>query len=149
MSVRHVQGRCHCGQIRLSAEVDTDKVMACHCSDCQVFSGAPYRAVVMVPADQLTIEGQPREYVKIAASGNKRFQAFCPNCGTQLYAADADKKIYNIRTGCLDALADLVPKKHIFAQSSVPWVHDIETVAWFEAGANSAPCDPATGRPID
>lgn len=142
MSSKQVHGRCHCGQIEITATVDPEKVMACHCSDCQTFSGAPYRAVAMVPAADIQIQGTPREYVKVAESGNQRFQAFCPNCGTQLYAADSEKKIYNIRTGFLNALADLKPAKHIFAKSSVPWVHAIDRAPWFEAGANSAPCQP-------
>ena len=146
MSSIQVHGRSHCGEIEISATVDSDKVMACHCSDCQTFSGAPYRAVAMVPAEEITITGQPTEYVKVADSGNQRFQAFCPTCGTQLYAADNERKIYNIRTGFLDAVAELKPAKHIFAQSAIGWVHDIESQPWFEAGANSAQCDPKSGR---
>lgn len=147
MSSKQVRGRCHCGQIEISATVDTDKVMACHCSDCQTFSGAPYRAVAMVPAAEIRIQGEPREYVKVADSGNKRFQAFCPNCGTQLYAADAGKTIYNVRTGFLDAHGDLHPVKHIFGQSAVSWVHDLSETPWHETGPNSVLCDPKTGQP--
>ena len=137
MSEMSVHGHCHCGQITLEATVDTQKVMACHCTDCQVISGAPYRAIVAVPAESLTIHGTPKEYVKTAESGNKRFQAFCGDCGTQLYAADSERTLFNIRLGCLDERAQLVPRKHIFGKSTLDWVHDIDQSTWFESGLNS------------
>lgn len=138
MSEMTVHGQCHCGQISLEAVVDTQKVMACHCSDCQVISGAPYRAIVAVPAAQLKITGTPKEYIKTAESGNKRFQAFCGDCGTQLYAADSERTLFNVRVGCLSERAALVPHKHIFAKSTLPWVLGITHETWFEAGLQSA-----------
>jgi hypothetical protein len=56
--------------------------MVCHCSDCQVLSGAPYRAVVAAPVDTLSVTGTTKSYVKVAQSGNRRAQVFCPECGT-------------------------------------------------------------------
>ena len=32
------------------------------------------------------LRGAPRHYVKTAESGNRRAQAFCPDCGSRLYA---------------------------------------------------------------
>ena len=56
--------------------------------DCQVLTGSPYR--VSAPAASETFEltaGQPKIYVKTADDGTKRAQAFCPDCGTPIYAA--------------------------------------------------------------
>ena len=44
----HVEGSCHCEQIKFEAEVDTTKVTICHCTDCQKLTGAPFRVVVPV-----------------------------------------------------------------------------------------------------
>jgi hypothetical protein len=30
-----VAGRCYCGQISFEAQIQTDKVRVCHCTDCQ------------------------------------------------------------------------------------------------------------------
>ena len=30
-----IHGRCHCGFIAYEAEIDPEKVMICHCTDCQ------------------------------------------------------------------------------------------------------------------
>lgn len=88
-----ISGQCHCGTVAFTALVDASKVVACHCEDCQKFSGAPFRAVIPVPVENVQLLGQPRHYVKVAASGNRRAQAFCGECGTQLYATEADTPI--------------------------------------------------------
>ncbi|MEC8694770.1 MAG: GFA family protein [Pseudomonadota bacterium] len=133
-----VDGRCHCGSIEVTAQVDPGMVIACHCTDCQMIGGGPYRAVAISDAEDLSITGTPSEYIKVAESGNKRIQAFCGDCGTQLYACDENKQQFNIRTGFLNQSAVLVPKKHIFASSALHWITDIEDDPCFEKGPGSA-----------
>ena len=29
-----IDGGCHCGHISFEAEIDSEKVVACHCTDC-------------------------------------------------------------------------------------------------------------------
>ena len=118
----NVNGKCHCGQIEIEAVVKKSNVRACHCTDCQKMSGAPLRAIAVAPANTIKIKGQPKEYIKIGDSGNKRIQAFCENCGTHLFATDIQKALYNLRVGLLEQRAKLVPTRHVFTQSSVPWV---------------------------
>ena len=121
----HVNGYCHCGRIEIEAVVRKSEVRACHCTDCQKMSGAPLRAIAVAPANRTKIKGQPKEYIKIGDSGNKRIQAFCPNCGTQLFASDLEKTLYNLRTGFLQQKNTLRPKTHVFTHSSMPWVNEI------------------------
>ncbi len=119
----HISGQCHCGAISFTALVDPEKVIACHCTDCQAFSGAPFRAVLPTPADGVGWLGTPSHYVKVAASGNRRAQAFCAECGTQLYATDPDSPtVLNLRLGCVNQRALLPPVVHIWGQSALPWV---------------------------
>ena len=40
-----IDGRCHCGFITYEAEIDSEKVMLCHCTDCQTLSGSAFRIV--------------------------------------------------------------------------------------------------------
>jgi hypothetical protein len=40
-----IDGACHCGYITYRAEIDPDKVLICHCTDCQTLSGTAYRSV--------------------------------------------------------------------------------------------------------
>ena len=133
-----VDGRCHCGSIEVTAQVDPDMVMASHCSDCQKIGGGPYRAVAVSDAADFGITGTPREYIKIAESGNRRIQAFCGDCGTQLYACDDQRQRFNIRTGFLNQSQTLVPSKHIFVSSALGWINDIENGDCLEKGPGSA-----------
>jgi hypothetical protein len=103
--------------------------MACHCTDCQAFSGAPFRAVVPVAAENVTISGTAKHYVKMAASGRSRVQAFCGECGTQLYATEPDApKVINLRLGCVKERAQLPPVAQIWGQSAMPWLHGLASV---------------------
>ena len=85
-----VDGACYCGKVTIDGSVSADKVMACHCTDCQIFSGAPFRAVAVMSVDNVTIAGPVQEYRKVADSGNERVQGFCGNCGSQIFAADPE-----------------------------------------------------------
>lgn len=132
-----VTGGCFCGQISIAGEVDSDKVMACHCTDCQKFSGAPFRAVAVMPADKVKLTGDIKEFRKTADSGNERMQGFCGHCGSHIYAADPDKTLFMVRTGCLDQHSQLVPVKHIFGKSASGWVADIDAASWVVGGPTS------------
>ena len=117
-----VNGKCHCSNIEIQAKVKLSEVRACHCTDCQKMSGAPLRAIAIASAEKIKISGKPRKYIKIGDSGNKRIQAFCPKCGTQLFATDMGKTQYNLRTGFLEQRSLLEPQTHVFTQSSIPWI---------------------------
>ena len=122
-----VHGNCHCGAIRYEADIDPANVQVCHCSDCQRFSGSPYRVSVPAPRESFTlIAGTPRVYVKTADSGNKRVQAFCGTCASPIYSsAVEDPPMYSLRVGCLDERASLAPRKQIWCDSALDWATDL------------------------
>lgn len=122
-----IDGECHCGQIAFEAEIDPEKVGICHCSDCQSLSASAFRTIAVASADRFTItRGEPREYVKVGDSGNPRVQAFCPNCGSGLYATDAgdDRKAYNIRAGTIRQRHELTPRFECWRRSALPWLSE-------------------------
>ena len=125
-----VTGSCHCGTIRFETEIDPNKVSICHCADCQRLSGAPYRASVPAASDETRFDGgEPRIYVKTADSGNKRAQAFCPLCGSALYATGADdRSTLNIRLGAIDQRDQLTPRQQIWCGSAQPWAGDLSGI---------------------
>ena len=120
-----VDGACHCGEIRFEAEVDPQSCYICHCTDCQHFSGGPFRTVVFAPGDKLTLlSGTPRTYVKTAESGNRRIQAFCGTCGAPVaYAADRYPDEIHFYAALLDDAADFAPQGHVHWDERLPWVH--------------------------
>jgi len=118
-----IDGACHCGHISFTAEVDPAHVMVCHCTDCQIFSGSPFRVVVPAAIDQFHLLGEPRRYVKVAQSGARRVQAFCPECGTPLFAtAPENATQVIIRTGCVRQRHALKPVAQIWCRSALPWL---------------------------
>ncbi|RZS46636.1 GFA family protein [Sphaerotilus mobilis] len=125
----NIHGHCHCGAIRFTALIDPAKVFACHCTDCQMMSGAPFRAVVPVAAGDFELTGTPKVYVKTAQSGNRRAQGFCGDCGTPIYATSAENPaFYGLRLGCIDERAQLAPSKQVWLQSAMPWLHGLGDV---------------------
>lgn len=131
----HVDGSCHCGRITFRAEIDPERARICHCTDCQKLSGSAFRVVVPVPEQDFEIlTGEPKIYVKTADSGNRRQQAFCPECGTAIYATSVDDppRTLGIRVGTLDQRDHLVPRRQYWVRSAVGWLSDLPKMAKFE-----------------
>ena len=126
----HVDGECHCGRIAYEAEVNPLLSAICNCTDCQKFSGSPWRASVPSRAEDFRLlRGAPKTYEKTADSGAKRVQAFCGDCGSAIYSTTAaNQTIYNLRLGALKQASDLPPKRQIWMDSAWPWAHDITRV---------------------
>jgi len=128
----NIEGKCHCGEITFSAEVVPDQVIICHCSDCQSLSGSPYRAIIPAIEGTFQIEsGSPKIYVKTAEDGAKRAQAFCPECGSPIYAApvgEAALQFIGIRVGVIKQKDQLIPKNQIWCRSALDWAQDLANV---------------------
>ncbi len=125
-----IEGGCHCGYITYEAEINPDAVSICHCTDCQMLTGSAFRVVVPAKKEGFTLlTGQPKIYIKTADSGNKRAQAFCPECGTPIYAtAASDPQVFGIRVGTARQRAELRPKKQIWCRSAQGWVMDLKSL---------------------
>ncbi len=138
-TLMHISGKCHCGAISFTATVDPSRVLVCHCADCQAFSGAPFRAVLPTAAESVEIRGTAKHYVKVAESGNKRVQAFCPECGTQLYATEGEglPKVLNLRLGCVEQRDQLAPAAQIWGESAMPWLEALRSVPTHQKGLAS------------
>src|SRR5918998_3278133 len=124
-----IDGQCHCGYVTYEAEIDPERVSVCHCTDCQVLTGSPYRVSVSTSRDRVVITGnQPKTYVKIAENGRKRLQLFCPECGSPLFTTGegADAKQWGIRWGSIRQRRELAPKRQIWMRSAVPWLREVE-----------------------
>jgi hypothetical protein len=130
-----IEGGCHCGHITYEAEIDPETVGICHCTDCQNLSGSAFSISVPAAREAFHLRtGQPKIYVKTADSGTKRAQAFCPECGTRIYAAAvSDPQTFNIRVGTVRQRAELRPKRQIWCRSALPWVMDLGSVKQISA----------------
>jgi hypothetical protein len=138
----HVDGICHCGEITYVAEIDPAKVVICHCTDCQVLSSSAFRMVVLAEKDSFRLlRGKPTIYVKTADSGRKRAHAFCPACGTQLYATAVvdHPEHYGLRVGSLRQRAQLHPSRQLWCRSAFSWVNEIAALERSDSSSLTPP----------
>lgn len=126
----HIEGSCHCSAIAYEADVDPGTVRICHCTDCQTLTGSAYRVIVRAPASSFMLKsGTPKIYVKTSSSGARRGQAFCPDCGTPLYASALENpSFYVLRIGAIKQRAALTPKDQIWCRSALPWSGDLSGI---------------------
>lgn len=124
-----VDGQCHCGNIKYRAVIDPERIVICHCEDCQSLSGSAFRTVAFTETDAFeSLAGEIKIYVKsTAASGNPRAQGFCGDCGSAIYATSVDDgpKVYGIRVGTLTQRDALVPKKQVWLEQAQQWTSAI------------------------
>ena len=131
-----IDGRCHCGYITYEAEAEPENTSICHCLDCQSFSGSAFRGMIRVGNTFRLQSGEPTIYVKTAESGNKREQAFCPRCGSSIYATSsgAEPRVYGVRYGTVRQRDQFVPKVQIWTRSRLKWVEDLASIPAVEKG---------------
>ena len=130
-----VDGGCHCGRITYEAEIDPEKVLICHCTDCQSLSGSAFRTVVRVAENAFKLlSGEPKRYVKQADSGKKLVMAFCGDCGSPIYGAHTGDHppFYGIRVGTIRQRGALTPKLQIWSRSAHSWTGNLDAIAKIE-----------------
>ena len=142
-----IDGGCHCGKITYEAEIDPEKIAICHCTDCQTLSGTAFRTIAVAEDNSFKfLSGAPKIYVKISESGRGRQQAFCPDCGTPIYAAadEPSPTVHNIRAGSIRQRDQLVPKIQIWARSEQAWLGQLPQTKKVETQPTpgGAPADP-------
>jgi hypothetical protein len=116
-----VTGGCLCGTVRYEAEVYLQSGWFCHCRMCQKTSGAPAEIAVPVKPGTLRFTAtQPKFY----RSSSFAERGFCPQCGARIIYRPISEKFAeytNLAVGCLDHPEDVIPAKHIFVETQLPW----------------------------
>jgi hypothetical protein len=125
-----VDGGCHCGAIAYEADADPNSVGICHCTDCQRLTGTAFRTTVRARADSFVLlRGTPSIYIKTAESGNRRAHAFCPHCGSPIYAAAVTNPTsYSLRLGGITQRAAFEPRLQVWCDSALPWSFELAKV---------------------
>jgi hypothetical protein len=123
-------GQCHCGAVRYEMPAEAIHKALCHCSDCRRHSGAPMVAWGLVGKDQLTINGETKEY----ASSEHGRRHFCAQCGTALfYTNDA---IFpgqiDVQTATLDDPDTIAPDAQIQTAERIGWMERLDQLPTFD-----------------
>ncbi len=102
---------CLCGAIRITATGEPDRVGLCHCLDCRKHHGALFYAAAIFPADQVTIEGETREF---------KSRHFCPTCGSSVFAVTGGE--IELHLGALDAPNQFTPTYECWTIRREAWL---------------------------
>jgi len=115
-------GGCLCGAVRYEILAEPIARINCHCRTCQKAAGAPYLALIFVPAAALKIHGNYKEFTTTAASGNKVYRAFCPQCGTPLFGKNSTfTSVRPVTATTLDDPSKFIPEKDMWVVDAQPW----------------------------
>ena len=124
-----ITGGCLCGKVRFTLSKPPIAMRMCWCRDCQYLAAGSATANVVFPSDALRVEGELRDYVSNADSGNRMHRRFCPSCGTPLFsAAESRPHLVIVRNGALDDTGLLSPSATIWTDSAPDWAWIDETL---------------------
>ncbi len=113
-----IEGGCRCGRVRYAVRVDrAPKVYACHCRDCQTWSGSAFSLQFIIPQEQLDVTGETALFELASADGERTSgQRACPVCFTRLFNTNTGRPgLAVVRAGTLDCSDELVIAAHIWA----------------------------------
>jgi hypothetical protein len=114
-----IEGGCRCGAIRYRVETDKlPKAYACHCVDCQTWSGSAFSASFVVPESTLHVTGTPTLYERTLPDGQRTSrQRGCAVCMTRVYNTNTARPgLAVIRAGTLDRSCELSLVAHIWTK---------------------------------
>jgi hypothetical protein len=117
-------GGCSCGAIRY--EIAAEPLMAghCQCRDCQRESGTGHTSSLAFPAPAVKLEGTATHWETAAASGNIVTRAFCPKCGSPVYARNSGRPdFFIVRAASLDDPTRYAPQTVVWTASGFAWDH--------------------------
>jgi hypothetical protein len=119
-----VEGGCQCGAVRYRLNAAPLAVYACHCKDCQRFSGTTHTiSMVVRAADVELLGGALHGFDKAADSGRIVRMLGCSSCGTKIWnEPQASPGTLILKAGNLDDMSWAQPIGNIWTDSRAPWV---------------------------
>lgn len=122
LSTRHAA--CSCEQLRLTVEGEPIRVSICHCLACQRRTGSVFGAQARFAADQVTVEGDSRQFVRVSDEGGSRATFhFCPDCGaTVFYTAEGMPGMVAVPVGAFADPFFPAPTRSVWEERQHAWV---------------------------
>jgi hypothetical protein len=119
-----IQGGCRCGGVRYTLAVGAlPRSYACHCRDCQTWSGSAFTLQTFQPEAALSVSGPLAIYEMTTPSGNQSRQRMCPVCHTRIYNTNSARPgVVVVRAGTLDRSDELDVVAHIWVKRKQPWL---------------------------
>lgn len=127
-------GSCNCGACTFTIAPTEEKAVVCHCTSCQKQSASAFGAVIVVPADTVTLtSGELKKWTRKADSGNDVHCYFCDTCGTRVWHGDKESEpMLKVRAGTLDDPIDFSKAIQLWTSKAAPGVVFPEGVPTFD-----------------
>jgi hypothetical protein len=136
-----IEGGCRCGRVRYRvALAKLPNVYACHCRDCQTWSGSAFSLQFILPEDQLEITGDPALF-ELISDDRARIsrQRACPTCFTRVYNTNSGRPgSAGVRAGTLDRSDELRIVAHIWTKRKLDGIDIPDGVPSWAEGAPPA-----------
>ncbi len=131
-----IQGGCRCGAVRYTLALEAlPRTYACHCRDCQTWSGSAFSQQTFLPEAALDVSGPLVIFELTSPSGRISTQRMCGICHTRVYNSNSARPgVVVIRAGTLDRSDELEVVAHIWVKRKQIWLALPEGVpAWPES----------------
>ncbi|MFN7002478.1 MAG: GFA family protein [Roseinatronobacter sp.] len=111
------EGGCLCGAVRFRADA-APGVLACHCGQCQRWTGGG--PLLSVQVQDVEIIGEAAIGTYHASTWGER--AFCTGCGATLYWRMQDQPIDSLALGLFDDQSGFTVVEEIFTDRRPSWL---------------------------
>src|SRR5688572_26926925 len=112
-------GRCGCGAIEFEISEPLTAAAYCHCTRCQVRTGTAASATAVIPRGSLTVRGEDNLGTWQPEDGMGKM--FCRECGSHLFACNADGEITLVRLGAFDGDPGVRPLARQYVAYAASW----------------------------
>ena len=118
MSSKFQTGQCLCGAVKFRFSMPKRALQACHCHQCQRWTGGS--PLIGARVEDTEIEGEDNIERYHASDFGER--AFCSICGTTLFWKMRDGPVNFLCAGLLDDQTGLEMKEEIFVDRRACWL---------------------------
>ena len=117
-------GKCLCGAVSVSFQMENDNFDACHCGMCRKWGGGP--ALTVDGGTSVSFKGE--ENIAVYNSSDWAERGFCKKCGTHLFYRLKESKWHNLPLGLIEnneqlnfhlqIFVDMKPGNYAFANKT-------------------------------
>lgn len=116
------KAHCLCGAVRFDVEITDGNIQACHCEQCQRWTGGGPLFVTRV--SNVKVAGNENIAAYHASEHGER--GFCKNCGTTLFWKMQGGDISFLPVGLLEDQSGLSVREEIFVDRRPGWLPHFE-----------------------
>lgn len=114
---------CSCGQLTAHVTGEPVRNSICHCLACQRRTGSVFGQQARFARENVTVDGQSTQYVRVGDEGTRCTFHFCPRCGaTVYYEPEAFEGYVGIPVGAFADPGFPAPTVSVYEERMHGWV---------------------------